>query len=387
MKACRSCGAALKTLLDLGPQPVCNRFLKSPQEKEFRAPLTLTQCPSCALVQLETPMPVAEVLARYDWISYREPEGHLDALAETIARLPGLTKGSTIGAVTYKDDTLVDRLDRLGFKNHWRLEPGEDLGVADPRAGLETMQERLSSNAARGKRGGADLLIVRHLLEHAYDTRAFAGALKELVKPGGSILFEIPDNARCFDTFDYGAIWEEHVLYFTENTFKDFLSRAGFELAAFHVYPYPMENSLVAIVKLAAAAEPAAPPAGEARRAEAYARGLPEAGAKFRALLARHPRERTALFGAGHRSAAFVNLLGLQDAIGMVIDDDANKKGLFMPGSRLPIAGSSALLEKGVEFCLLNMSPESEAKVVAKNKAFVESGGRFASIFPESVDA
>ena len=383
---CRGCGAALKTLLDLGPQPVCNRFLKGPQEKEFRADLALTQCPSCALVQLETPMPVAEVVARYDWIAYREPEGHLDSLAETIARLPGLTMESTVGAVTYKDDSLIDRLDRLGFKNHWRLDPRGDLGIEDSRAGIETIQDRISKNSTHGK--SADLLIVRHVLEHAYDTRAFAGALKSLVKPGGVILFEIPDNARCFDTFDYGAIWEEHVLYFTESTFKGFLARAGFELAAFYVYPYPMENSLVAIVKPATSAEPAAPPPSrETARAEAYARGLPEASAKFRAILARHPRERTALFGAGHRSAAFVNLLGLEDSIGMVIDDDVNKKGLFMPGSRLPIAGSSALLEKGIELCLLNMSPESERKVVAKNKAFVDGGGRFVSIFPESVHA
>ena len=79
-----------------------------------------------------------------------------------------------------------------------------------------------------------------------------------------------------------------------------------------------------------------------------------------------------------------VNLLGLKDLLGFVVDDDPNKKGLLMPGSHLPISGSAALLERGVALCLLNMSPESEEKVVAKNKAFLEAGGTFASVFPES---
>lgn len=384
---CRGCGEALIPLLDLGPQPVCNRFLKDAGQEEFRQNLTLAQCGACALVQLEEPMPVAEVVARYDWITYREPEGHLDGLAETIVKLPGLSKTSAIGAVTYKDDTLIDRLDRLGFKNHWRLDARSDLGIADPRAGLETIQERLTKNPAQNRRGGADLLIVRHILEHAYDSYAFASALKNLVKPGGYLLFEIPDNARCFETCDYGAIWEEHVLYFTKETFKSFLALAGFEMAEFHVYPYPMEDSLVAIVKAATPSMPRAPAPREKQRAETYVRGLTETAAKFKAVLARYPRGKTALFGAGHRSAAFINLLGLKDSIGMVIDDDVNKKGLFMPGSRLPIVGSAALLEKEIALCLLNMSPESEQKVVAKNKAFVDRGGRFVSIFPESVHA
>lgn len=332
-------------------------------------------------------MPVSQVVSRYDWITYHEPEGHLDSLAETLSRLPGLTKDSTIGAVTYKDDTLVERLDKFGFKKHWRLDPQADLSITDPRAGLETIQERLTAKAAQNKRPLADLLVVRHILEHAYDTGAFGSALKALVKPGGYIVFELPDNARCFETFDYGAIWEEHVLYFTPGTFKSFLARKGFELFDFRVYPYPMEDSLVAIVKPSAASAPAAASPEEKRRAQLYVQGLSGASAKFRGILKPYPREQTALFGAGHRSEVFINLLGLKDCIGMVIDDDANKRGLFMPGSRLPIMGSAALIEKGVRLCLLNMSSESERRVVAKNKAFSDKGGRFVSIFPGRVEA
>ena len=58
-----------------------------------------------------------------------------------------------------------------------------------------------------------------------------------------------------------------------------------------------------------------------------------------------------------------------------------------MPGSRLAIRALASLLEEEVKLCLLSLSPESEAKVVAKNQAFLERGGSFASIFPVKLNS
>ncbi len=55
-----------------------------------------------------------------------------------------------------------------------------------------------------------------------------------------------------------------------------------------------------------------------------------------------------------------------------------------MPGSRLPIFESRALVERHIRLCLLSVAPESEERVIERNTTFVQSGGRFASIFPAS---
>jgi hypothetical protein len=56
-----------------------------------------------------------------------------------------------------------------------------------------------------------------------------------------------------------------------------------------------------------------------------------------------------------------------------------NKQALLMPGSRLRIVGSAALAE--MDLCLLSLNPESEQKVLAKNRQFIDRGVEFMSIF------
>lgn len=387
--ACRLCGKPdLSILLDFGSQPLCNRYLKGEDEAEYAHPLRLGQCAACGLVQLDEPAPSGQVLSRFDWITYREPEGHLDDLAGVLARLPGVAAQSVFCGVTFKDDTLLDRMEKKGFGRRWRLDPKKDLGIDNPRAGLETIQEKLDPEAARriaGARGRADVVIARHILEHAHDPRRFVEAVKELAAPGGYVVFEAPACERVMEKNDFGGVWEEHVLYFTGETFKRMFSAAGLSLAEFKIYPYFLEDSLVGVARLT----PGAPKPiledvlrKEIARARAYAQGLSQAREEFRGLLG--PGSKAALFGAGHRSATFINLLGLKDLISFVVDDDPNKRGLLMPGSRLPILESSALCEKGVKLCLLNLSPESEAKVVKNNAPFLEQGGKFVSIFADS---
>src|SRR5689334_14291840 len=129
-QVCRVC-ARVRVLehLNFGPQAVRNRFLRSPDEDEFTHPLSLCYCGSCGTVQLADPPPVAEVRPRFGWLSYNEPEGHLDHLAGVLAKLPGVTRQSAFAGLTYKDDSTLARLSRLGFADTWRPDVRYDLGI------------------------------------------------------------------------------------------------------------------------------------------------------------------------------------------------------------------------------------------------------------------
>jgi hypothetical protein len=392
---CRN--AELTRLVDVGPQPISNRFLRAPTDDEELFPIALRQCDGCGLVQIEQPVPARSLVAPYDWVTYSEPEGHLDELVDILLTLPGVGAGGITAGVSFKDDSMLARLARKGLQT-WRIDLRRDLGVTDAHAGhgVETIQDRLTPAIAADiarQRGRADVLLVRHILEHAALPLDFMNALKALARPGGYIVIEVPDCSRALDGCDYTTIWEEHTLYYTPETFHHSLRLGAFDVVRAENYPYPFENSLVAIARSngtgAAAGVPDRTVARERARGAAFGRSFGACREHIRCVLDERRRRGgcIALFGAGHLACTWINVFGVQDAIDCVIDDNPHKRGLYMPGSKLPIVASSTLLERDISLCLLSLNPIGEQKVIEKNSTFVERGGRFASIFPGSARA
>jgi hypothetical protein len=391
--SCRLCRSQhITPLVDFGPQPICNRFPASASEPEARFPLAVCQCRSCGLVQLVDVAPAAELQPRVDWITYKEAEGHLDRLvAETIAVAKPRQDARIVG-VSFKDASTVERFQKAGFQNVIHLDPAADLGITAAGAGIETIQDRLTPDRARAlldKYGPADLVIARHILEHAHDLRRFVDAVRALLKPQGFAVFEVPDFTIAMEHFDYSTIWEEHAVYFTPATFAGSFANLSFDVLRSLNYPYPLENSLVAIVRPSNLSDTTVGPIHrvdpELRGGRAYAESFPRIRERLNGFLAaEQAKGPIAIFGAGHLACKFVNLLGLGSHIAFVADDHPHKKGRVMPGSHLPIRASAALMQEGVRLCLLSLNPESEEKVLKNNQSFVEKGGIFASIFPAS---
>ena len=386
---------SVATLADFGPQPVCNRFLAHPQDSELLHPMILGQCQNSGLVQLCDPIAPGELVPLFDWITYNEPEDHLDDLVDTITALPGITKDSLFCGLTFKDNSTLHRLQQQGYLRCWPVDRREELGITNPGAGAETIQARFTIEKARhmvSQRGEkADVIIIRHILEHAFDTWGFLQAAKEMVSPDGYVVFEVPDCSRALDRFDYSTLWEEHLLYFTPETFKHSFAAGGLSLVSQKSYPYIFEDCLVGIAKVEHLGGAQLFPDRrvldlELVRATAFAAQLPTERKKIDKYLseARQALGKIALFGAGHLSCASTNILQIGHHIDFVVDDNPKKAGLLMPGSRLPIKPSDHLLKDNIKLCLLGLNPFSEAKVIANNQRFLDGGGIFASIFPAS---
>jgi hypothetical protein len=379
---------AVRPLVAFGPQPASNRFEFAAAPEFERHPLSIGQCGACGLIQLISPMPADMVKPRFEWLVYNEPEGHLDALVARATSLPGMAPGKRILGLTYKDDTTLARFGRAGYRTTYRCDPALDLGVKDLCAGLETIQGALVAapvSALVAKYGLADLLIVRHVLEHAHDPGALLATLSKLTTPGGFMIFEVPDCTKFIDACDYSFVWEEHITYFSAATLAALVDHAGLTLHETFAYPYPYEDALIAIVR-----NDAPDRAGPGRVqdiadllmaggifADSYADVKGQIQSRLRRW--RQDGKRVAIFGAGHLAAKFINLYGLADLVECVIDDHENKREMLMPGSRVPIRAAAAL--KDIDICLLSLNPESERKVVAKHQAFRDRGGQFMSIF------
>jgi hypothetical protein len=187
-------------------------------------------------------------------------------------------------------------------------------------------------------------------------------------------------------------IWEEHSYYFTATTAPQILARAGFSLLGFDIHPYPFEDVIV----LYARKTKRAPGSKHFMGADVLTRNNETAhnfGAAFADWSRRYAElfgkmtadgRKLAAYGAGHLTCAFLHFHGVARQFEFVVDDTPQKQNLFLPKSGLPIVPRDRLTPDRIAACLFGLSPQAEDQVISKNQAYLESGGKFYSIFADS---
>ena len=156
------------------------------------------------MIQLIDPVPYEELTPRYDWVTYYEPESHLDSLVDKVSRSFLEKKDQIIGGISFKDDSTLKQFEKLGYQT-WKIDSISDLKLGI-NAGVESLQAALNIESSKeivNRNGRAELLVVRHIWEHVYDQNAFAELLKEMVTEDGYILFEVPDCSNLVNNLDY----------------------------------------------------------------------------------------------------------------------------------------------------------------------------------------
>ena len=385
---CRVCKKKkLKKIINFGNFPVCHKF-RNKNQRDKKYSLQIGICKSCKLVQLSNLFPVKQLKPKYNWINYNEPEEHLDSLVKKISKLKNINKESIIAGVSYKEISTLKRFKDNGFDKNWILDMKKDLNIQDSKSNLETIQEKISKINIKkiiNKKKKADVLIVRHILEHSYDTINFINSLKGLINDEGYLIFEVPDCNESLVSSDYTSIWEEHILYFTENTLKQLLINQGLKIIHFEKYEYSYENVLIVVAKI---------------NKDQYLRKkknktLPKINFNLISLAKdknkvrnkikkfRNENYKICLFGTGHAACTFLNILKLHDLIDIVVDDDKNKTNLFLPNSNLQIKKSSNLKKLDKVLLILGVNSESEKKIIIKSKK-ISSKIKFFSIYNKS---
>ncbi len=377
---------------NLGKQPINNRFLKNKSDTSpsFKVEIIFDQKNN--ILKLASPFPVDQIKPQYNWITCYEPEAHLDDLIKIIVSLKEIDHNTVFSGFSFKDDTCLRRLNDKGYKNTWRIDPKLDLGIKDELANIETFQEKFTNEKANqivNKRKKADVLFVRHVIEHAYDIDEFVLSLKKLIKDDGLIVFEIPDCLESLQNGNCSMVWEEHIYYFTEETFFNFLKKKGFEIIFSKSWYYSMENSIVAIVKKARSNDVEFNQNLYNRNVELLKNYkskilVQKKIIKNKLSLFREQHGSIAMFGAGHLTITFISIYELKSLIDFVFDDNPNKENMFLPCGGIPIYSSNKLLQTDTKLCLLCLNPDHHEKISDKLAKLSDNNLIIGSIFPES---
>jgi len=385
--SCRICKKKLNKIISFGNFPFCHKFKKKNQ-KEKKFSLEIGICKKCSLVQLNNPFPLSQLRPKYNWINYNEPEEHLDKLVKTISNLKNINKSSIIAGVSYKEISTLERFKKIGYNKTWVLDVKKDLNINNKKLNLETIQDKISkanTNKIIKRNKKADVLIVRHILEHSYNTINFIQSLKKLVNHDGYLIFEVPDCKESFSSTDYTTIWEEHILYFTENSLKKMLIGQGLKITYFEIYKYSYENVLIIITKIKKDNSPPKKINLIIPKINFNPNLLSVDKLKIRQKIEFFKKEKykICLFGTGHAACTFLNIMQIHDLVDLVVDDDKNKMSLFLPNSNLEIKNSLKLKKFSKILLILGVNSESEKKIISKFKN-LNSKIKFYSVYNKS---
>lgn len=394
---CTVCGHdSLERNVSFGEQPLSTRFETAPGGASSpRWPLSLGHCPRCFTIQLVDRFPLSALMGKHPVGRFREPDAHLPRVVATLKAAGALPPRGRIGAFSYIDQDLT----RL-IEADVDIAPGRvswfGAAGAPAEAGLETLQARVRDAAAAidhwaQEQGPLDFACARFLLEHAESAQSFLRSMMRAVKPGGHLLVEVPDVGKTLAVGNHALIWEDHFTYFTPASLRMLASVVGCSVVSLESHPYPYEDALVLVLKvpddLAAAGRA---PSATATAGDNPREALEAFGAGFESVKAALQQEfqarwaqgrRTAVFGAGHHAAKFINFHGIAGCLDFVADDDPAKNGLYVAGTSLAVLPSTDLLSSQPELCLSSLAPAVEAKVRARMPAYFDRGGEFRPMF------
>jgi SAM-dependent methyltransferase len=394
--ACRICHAsALSSILDLGATPLANRLLPASalDEPEPRFPLKLVFCERCTLLQITETVPPEELFR--DYVYFSSFSDTVLRNAEENARR--MLAWKRLGA----DDLVVELASNDGYLLQFYLDAGVPvLGIepalniaTEARArGIDTIPEFFgpalaSQLVARGV--SASVIHAHNVLAHVPDLGGFVRAMRQILRPDGIIVVEVPYAIDMIDRCEFDTIYHEHLCYFSATALAHLFGEQELEIIELQRVPIH-GGSLRISATHRGKTTPSANVEALLDEERAWGVAEPATYADFRDRVARLRHDlrallhrlhsdgaRLAAYGASAKGSTLLNYfqIGLE-LLEYVVDRSTVKQGRFTPGSRLPIRDPRVLLDDAPDYLLLLTWNHAE-EILHQQRAFRERGGKF----------
>lgn len=391
---CRTCRqATIDTLIDFGTQPRCFDFLVNNENTPKLFDFSVAQCRSCGIIQLKNPIPAKYLHPKFDWIRNKEPDKHADLLAKGLLEYLENDNSKVLFLSVY-DKKLYDLINEHVSKQAYLLDPLKDLGIKNSHPGQSLIQEQITREKLKKlsvKIGKFDLIVTCRMLEHAHDAHGFISSLTQLLKPNGRLVIEVPDSTKALLQGDVAMLWEEHTNYFTPESLKVGFNIMGYRLEKYIGYHYPQEDAIIAIFQHQKPTETlnVSMPVGELSLGKMFVKKIEYLKTKIVDELSELKQQNgnIVIFGAGHRTVMFLNLLKLNNLVSYVIDDDQRKQKLIIPKAGLEIHNSDLIIKENIGVCLLSVNIEIEEKIINLINTKTGRNIQYFSISPDSNNA
>lgn len=366
-KSCRLCSSeALRLVLDLGHTPLANEYPPEPRPQRCY-PLHLVECESCGHVQLPVVVDPELLFGEYAYTSstaasFRQ---HVQQLAAEVSG-----PGETLVDIGSNDGLLCREAQALGSRT-LGIDPARNLAAEATQRGQITLPHFMTRQLAVDVRKllrHATVVTALNVFAHADDLGEIADAVRELIYPSGTFVFEVAYLLDVLEKNEIGTIYHEHLSHHHVAPLIPFFKNRGMSLV--RVSRVPSQGGSIRCYVRGTTGDVPDPSIGsllalERERLPALLNGWPERVRQEQVRLitkiGRYAGNGLAIYGAPARLTTYVYTMGLrQSDVTCVFDDEPKKLGRFTPGMHWPIVSSSELMERNPPAVLVAAWPYFE---------------------------
>ena len=389
----------LVSLMEVDRLPDSSQMLFKTRAEALNSParpFDLKLCPACGLLFNGRYAFDQGQEQRYRDANYHSATSHSPQsqqqqrlLADEINRLTGL-KGLTVCEIGCGDGYFLSRLARYSRKA-MGFEPSSSWDLARQYDGITVYNAYFDpANTDLVPDISADLMVMRHLLEHLENPFHFLSETKRHLRcNGGSHVFiEVPDATHLLTRQLYFDFYNDHIFYFSHHFLSGFLKGLGFNDV------FRIENDNQEFLQLLASAgadnRPRANPADEApelRFESGREFGRDYLEWKRRLIDVLHTQKsggkRIAAWGAGARGVTMLASLNFEaDFFEYIVDSDPIKQGRYVPLLGSPVVPVGMLETRPVD-CLLVTSYTFFGEILEMVAPHRETGMKVVKPYPQ----
>ena len=428
---CRACASdRLKALFSLG-NPYVSTFVPEAEARAgfpkcARAPLDVTLCEGCGLVQLRHSVSADALYRAGYWFKSSGSKTNRAALMDVVRaasdRVRPLHAGDVVLDIGSNDGTLLrcysDSVVRVGIEPAENLATKENyaggvLGIhsSDWTAGPVVIKDMWNADSFHHnfdeldygeiRKKQAKIVTATGMLYDSETPLTFLRDVADVLHPDGLFVAQLTCLRQTVERFDLGNFCAEHLLYFSLRSLIELYDRAGLELV--DVEENDVNGGSYRLWAAPKGQKRHATPAGLANLAMALDResamrldhpgtlnrfyhDLLDNAQKLKLYLLREKAagKRVYAYGASTKGQTILQFAGLDGSlIEAVGDADPAKWGKFTVGSGIPICSPEAFRQMLPDTVLL--LPHAFKKEVAEQEAeqpWRKRGGRFVVVSP-----
>ena len=389
-----------KEFLDLGKQPIANKFLREDEfEDEFFYDLKVVFDKDTKLVSLKE-FVKPELMFNEDYVYHTSLSvpmvKHFKETAEMLMK--------EFNPLTVMEIGSNDGVFLKNWSNDYTIgvEPCGNFATVTEDMGYQTYSEfwttELSEKIKNAGHVDFDLIYAANCICHIQDLDDCFSAVANLLSDKGVFVFEDPSLLRMLERGSYDQIYDEHAHVFSVTALDNLLKKNGLILfdvdnlsvhgGSNRIYAkkpnIPSDNTLSPNV-FENLKEEKSFGVGNFETYEIFAKRVKDSKDVLLRCLGnlRHNGKKIISIGATSKSTTVFNYCGIDSSlIECITDTTPDKQGLSAPGSHIPVVDRESVNLNDYDYAFLGAWNFKEV-IANKEREFVENGGQFITHVPK----